>query len=166
MNSAQKFTLQNWVYRKQLKNDKNTKEEVKNLNANIFESAKKAYECAHANSSRRLMQFLELYISNIVENDKIKQENKIDVIIDLLVNKNQIMISQISDSNLVDQILELLQIFNQNKKARNKKSVLLKKKQLEAIFNKFPYSSSAMTVLCKKYKSKLESKPDNQNKIL
>ena len=54
------------------------------------------------------MQFLELYISTVVENDKIKQENKIDGIIDLLVNKNQIMISQISDSNLVDQILEVL----------------------------------------------------------
>ena len=118
--------MQNWIYRLQIKENEN---DEKTLKTNIFESAKKSYECAHANKSRRLLQFLELYLATIVENDKISLETKIECIIDLLVNKNNFMIDSLNTSSLVDQILALLsQMDLIKKKAKNKKSVLLKKK--------------------------------------
>ena len=51
-------------------------------------------------------------------------------------------------------------------KRSNKKISLLKKRQLEGLFARIPWSPLALRALCAKYKAKLQKKPENKGKIL
>jgi len=52
------------------------------------------------------------------------------------------------------------------KKGAHKKILLLKKKALEALFDKLPWNSEVMMALCSKYVSKIKIKPENYLKVV
>lgn len=62
-------------------------------------------------------------------------------------------------------VLRVLRDANRNKRSFNKKILLLKKKQIEQLFQERPWNQDALLAILDKYVDKLKFKEDNKIKI-
>lgn len=75
-------------------------------------------------------------------------------IIEEVTKKHKLTLVSIVNEDLLDKILMCLSQAAQKKRAY-KKILLIKKKPLENLFEKVPWNSETLTLLCHKYEAKL-----------
>lgn len=137
MNSASRHALIAYLGLKQ------KQEGVKGKEAMIFDSTKKAYECAYSllgssakdsksqthdsdSENTKMQAYLDLYLTQIIENSHIEKKAKEGLVIDFLTKKHKISLAMIQSEALLEQVIALLSNFAAKQKSR--KIMILKKK--------------------------------------
>jgi hypothetical protein len=94
MNSPQRFVLLSWLYQKS------------EVSSQIYECAKRAYECAHG-QKLPMLSFIQFYLKTML---KYARYDKSVVIIDILSKKNKFELYDLNDEYLVQELLKILSV--------------------------------------------------------